>query len=198
MSCFQNWLLNSLQKEVFEYTRIHSLLVNGVVTASNHALWRVLSNIMIWLLGHFWVDTPHINTFERDSVFKITLLEAPTGTLLFYYKDIKQEIVHTLLLEEYGVSKKCVIIMDSRQDWNVTLTSARKSGPWAQDRYCARGFGGGAKNGVQTKKIEISLVFVTIMLHVLTYVVSNKKNGNWNGVVQFVSQEVWFDKVFVI
>jgi len=32
-------------------------------------------------------------------------LEAPTGTLLFYYKDIKQEIVHTLLLEEYGVSK---------------------------------------------------------------------------------------------
>ena len=39
----------------------------------------------------------------------MTLLEAPTGTLLFYYKDIKQEIVHTLLLEEYGVSKKWVI-----------------------------------------------------------------------------------------
>jgi len=37
---------------------------------------------------------------------KMTLLEAPTGTLLFYYNDIKQEIVHTLLLEEYGVSKK--------------------------------------------------------------------------------------------
>ena len=37
---------------------------------------------------------------------KMTLLDAPTGTLLFYYKDIKQEIVHTILLEEYGVSKK--------------------------------------------------------------------------------------------
>ena len=37
---------------------------------------------------------------------KITLLEAPTGTLLFNYKDIKQEIVHSLLLEEYGVSKQ--------------------------------------------------------------------------------------------
>jgi len=37
---------------------------------------------------------------------KMTSLEAPAGTLLFYYKDIKQEIVHTLLLEEYGVSKK--------------------------------------------------------------------------------------------
>jgi len=32
-------------------------------------------------------------------------------TLLSHYKGIKQEIVHTLLLEEYGVSKKWVIIM---------------------------------------------------------------------------------------
>ena len=62
-----------------------------------------------------------------------TLFEAPTGTLLLYYKDIKQEIVHTLLLEEYSVSKKCVIIMDRRQDLNVTSTPAGKwtfgSGP---------------------------------------------------------------------
>ena len=75
----------------------------------------------------------------------MTLLEAPTRTSLFYYKDIKQEIVHTLLLEEYGVSKKWVIIMDRRQDLNVTWTPARKSGRSAQDRCCARGFGGGAK-----------------------------------------------------
>jgi len=46
----------------------------------------------------------------------MTLLKAPTGTLLCYYKDIKQEIVHTLLLKEYLVSKKWVIIMDKRQD----------------------------------------------------------------------------------
>jgi len=75
----------------------------------------------------------------------MTLLEAPTGTLLFYYTEIKQEIVHTLLLEEYGVSKKWVIIMDKRQDLNVTPTPAGQSGPSAQDRCCARGFGGGAK-----------------------------------------------------
>jgi hypothetical protein len=75
----------------------------------------------------------------------MTLLEAPTRTSLFYYKDIKQEIVHTLLLEEYGVSKKWVIIMDRRQDLNVTWTPAGKSGRSAQDRCCARGFGGGAK-----------------------------------------------------
>jgi len=75
----------------------------------------------------------------------MTLLEAPTRTSLFYYKDIKQEIVHTLLLEEYGVSKKWVIIMDRRQDLNVTWTPAGKSGRSAQDRCCARVFGGGAK-----------------------------------------------------
>jgi len=75
----------------------------------------------------------------------MTLLEAPTWTLLFYYKDIKQEIVHTLLLKEYGVSKKWAIIMDRRQGLNVTSTPAGRSGPLAQDSYCARGFGGGAK-----------------------------------------------------
>ena len=75
----------------------------------------------------------------------MTLLEAPTGTLLFNYKNIKQEIVHTLLLEKYGVSMKWVIIMDRRQDSNMTSTPAGKSGPSAQDRYCARDSGGGAK-----------------------------------------------------
>ena len=57
--------------------------------------------------------------------------------------------------------------------------------------------GGGAKKRRANEK-EISLVFETIMLHVLTYVVSNKLIWNWNGVVRLVSQEVWFDKGFVI
>jgi len=77
---------------------------------------------------------------------------APTGTLLFNYKDIKQEIVHTLLLEEYCVLKKWVIIMDRRQDLNVTSTPAGKSGPLAQDRYCARILRGGAKKWRANKK----------------------------------------------
>jgi len=51
---------------------------------------------------------------------KMTLLECPQGQSFFYYKDIKPEIVHTLLLEEYGVSKKWVIIMDRRQNSNTT------------------------------------------------------------------------------
>jgi len=92
-------------------------------------------------LAHIFADGWSTGSHKR----KMTLLETPTGTLLFYHKDIKQEIVHTLLLKENGVSKICDIIMDRRQDLNVTSTPAGTSGPSAQDRYCARGFGGGAK-----------------------------------------------------
>jgi len=55
--------------------------------------------------------------------------------------DTEQEIVHTLLLEEYGVSKK----LDRRQDSNAISTPAGQSRPSAQDRYCARGLGKGVK-----------------------------------------------------
>jgi len=44
-------------------------------------------------------------------------------------KDIKQEIVPTLLLEECGVLKKWVIIIDRRQDSNAASTTAEKEGP---------------------------------------------------------------------
>jgi len=110
-------MLNSLQKEVFQYTRIHSLLVNGVVTAlgcDQQNMGKITSDFK-WAghtLAHIFADSWSTGSHKR----KMTLLEAPTGTILSYYKDIKQEIVHTLLLEEYGVSKKCVIIMDRRQD----------------------------------------------------------------------------------
>jgi len=48
------------------------------------------------------------------------------------------------------------------------------------------------------RRKEISLVFVIVMLHVLKYVVSNNLFWNWNGVMQFVFQEVWSDNGFVI
>jgi len=104
-------------KEVFKYTRIHLLLVNSVVTALGCDQQNMEKNLsdFKWAghrLAHIFADGWSTGSHKR----KMTLLEAPTGTLIFYYKDIKQEIVHTLLLEEYGVSKKCVIIMDRRQD----------------------------------------------------------------------------------
>jgi len=54
--------------------------------------------------------------------------------IIFYYRDMKQEIVHTLLLEDYGAVKKWVIIMDKRQDKTAALTQAETSGSSAQDR----------------------------------------------------------------
>ena len=102
---------------MFYYTRIHSLLVHGVVTAlgcDQQNIEKILSDLK-WAghrLAHIFADGWSTGSRKRT----MTLLEVPTGTLLFYYKDIKQEIVHTLLLEEYGVPKKWVIIMDRRQD----------------------------------------------------------------------------------
>jgi len=84
--------------------------------------WAVISRIWKKILSDFkWAGHRLAHTFADgwstgSHKRKVTLLEAPTGTLLFYYKNIKQEIVHTLLLEEYGVSKKWVVIMDRRQD----------------------------------------------------------------------------------
>jgi len=45
-------------------------------------------------------------------------------------------------LEEYGVSKKWVIIKDKKQDSNTASTPSEASGPSAQDRYVARSLGG--------------------------------------------------------
>ena len=125
-------------------------------------------------LAHIFADGWSTGSHKR----KMTLLEAPTGTLLFYYKDIKQEIVQTLLLEVFGVSKKWVIIMDRRQDLKCDFDSSRKkwtfgSGPLLCQRFWRRR----EETTCKLKRIEISLVLVKIMLHVLTYVVSKNCFG---------------------
>jgi len=55
------------------------------------------------------------------------------------------QIVHMLLMEEYVMSKRWIIIMDKQRDKNEATTSAETSGPSAQKCYCARGSGGDAK-----------------------------------------------------
>jgi len=79
---------------------------------------------------HGWSRVSHkckITLLEAPKG-KITLLEAPKGTVtsLFYYEDMKKEIVQTDTLEEYGMSKKWVIIMDWRRDSGVTSFPAEK------------------------------------------------------------------------
>jgi hypothetical protein len=158
MSRFQNFAARAAKKQVrsaWPFART-GVLVHKNSLASNlncfviSRIWKTHSDFK-WSrhrLAHVFADGWSTASHKR----KRTLLEEPTGTLLFYYKYIKQEIVlkheivHTLLLEELGVSKKWVIIMERRQDSNVTSCPTGKSGPPAQDCYCAGGLGRGAKN----------------------------------------------------
>jgi len=70
---FGNFLVAELpqKKRCFNKQEWTYLFWTGVVTAWSHALWRVLSNKIFWVLGHrdCWADTQHIHTFERDSLF---------------------------------------------------------------------------------------------------------------------------------
>ena len=63
-------------------------------------------------LAHIFADGWSTGPHKRN----ITCWRRPQGLYFFINKDIKQEIVHTLLLEEYGMSKKWAIIMDRKQD----------------------------------------------------------------------------------
>jgi len=147
------------QKKRFNTQEFNRFLSTGVMTALSRALWRVLLNKVFWVLGHCWVDTPHIHTSEWDlQIFHSCLLSTVTVTpsdsdyvnrsaslQRFHIRIHFFQIVHILLLEEYGVSKKWVIIMDKRLDKSSASTLAETSEPSPQDRYCARGSKGGAK-----------------------------------------------------
>jgi len=143
---------------MFWYTKMYSLLVNWCC----HALWRVLSNNVIWGPGHCWVDIPHIYTSDWDSLFfQSCLLSTVTGSSsdsdyvsrsasLQRFRWIhttwsQQSRVRFFTLKECGVSKKRVIIMDNGEDKNAPSTPAETSGPSTQDHDCARGPEAGAQ-----------------------------------------------------
>jgi len=116
----------------FQVPQHHEIIPLSILGCDQQNMEKILCDFK-WAghrLAHIFADGWSTGSHKRE----MALLEALIEKLLFYYKDIKQEIVHTLLLEEYGVSKKWVIIMDRRQDLNVTSTPAGKSGPSAQDR----------------------------------------------------------------
>jgi len=130
---------------------------------------------------------------------KMILTEGQTWRLLYYYKDIKQEIVHTLLLEECGVQMKWVIIMDKRQDSNTSLTQAylKTSGPSAQNHYFARSLGEARRNGVETEKSRIKPSHCDLC-YVCWCTLFLIKCVGIEYVLRFVSHRVWFDKEFLI
>ena len=133
-------------------------------------------------LAHVFADGWSTASHKR----KMTLLGAPTRTLLFNYKDIKQEIVHTLLLEEYGnhhgqeAGQNCGF-NSSTNKWIVGSGSLLCQGLRRRREETAW----------KRRRIKTSLVVVMLLLRVMTYVVFHKLFWNWTGVVQFVSHEVW-------
>jgi len=122
------------KKRCFDAQEFTWFLSINIFTALSHALWRVLSNKVIWVLGHCWVNTPHIHTSEWDSLLitylwvrlsESCLLSTVTVTpsdsdyvnrsaclQLFRFKK-----PHSL--EEYDVSMKWVVIIDRKHfvDW---------------------------------------------------------------------------------
>jgi len=66
-----------------EFTRF---LSTGVVSASSHVLWRVLSNKVIWVFGHCWLDISHLQTSEWDSLFSWNCVTVPPSDLDYVNK----------------------------------------------------------------------------------------------------------------
>jgi len=104
----------------------------------------------------------------------MTLLKALAGTFFFNYKDIEQEIVHTLLIEEYGVSKTWVIIMDKRQDTNSASTPAKTRTFGSGSLLCQEFRRRREEKAWKLRRIRTGLVVVIFMLRVMMCVVSYK------------------------
>jgi len=102
----------------------------------------------------------------------MTLLKALAGTLICNYKDIEQEIVHTLLMEEYGVSKTWVIIMDKRQDKNAASTPTEIRTFGSGSLLCQEFRRRREETAWKLTRIRTGLVVVIFMLRVMTCVVS--------------------------
>jgi len=68
---FPNFVFVELpqKKRRFNTQQLTRFLSTGVVTVSSHALWWVLSDKVIWVLGHCCVHTRRIHTSEWDSLF---------------------------------------------------------------------------------------------------------------------------------
>jgi len=108
----------------------------------------------------------------------MTLLKALTGTFFFNLKknvkDIEQEIMHALLMEEYGVSKTWVIIMDKRQDTSAASTPAKTRTLGSGSLLCQEFMKRREEKVWKLRSLRTGLVVVIFMLRVMKCVVSYK------------------------
>jgi len=177
-------------------------LSTRVVSASSHALWCVLSNKVIWVLGHCWADIPHIHTSLWDCLFfQFCLLSTVTVTpndsncvnrsaSLQRFRFIRTSTIASTILcirttgcmrtrqSPYKIVGDC-----SNEGGSLLCQGPRR---WREETAWKR------------RRVKTSLVVVMFLLRVMTCVVFYKLFWNWIVVVRFVSHEVWSDKGFVI
>ena len=108
--------------------------------------------------------------------------------------------MHTLLLEEYAVSKKWVIIID----WQETgqkcdFVFIRSMRTFTIGSLLCQVFRKMCEETARKRRrIKTCLIVLVFMLRAMTYIDSYELFWYWIGVVQFVSHKVWSDKGFVI
>ena len=143
------------KKEVFQCTRIHSLLVNWCrLSVESRALTCPFKKI-IWLLGHCWVDIPHIHTSEWDSLFfqscllsTVTVMPSDSDNVNRHASLQQFRLIHTSTIASTILRIRTTGCMRTRQSpCEIVADYIDEGGHWYQtlDRYCARGPGGGAK-----------------------------------------------------
>ena len=87
---------------MLQYTRIHSLLVNGIVTASSHALWSVLSNKVIWVLGHVQICRLWVRHSPCCTLFLINCFGIEMVVCNLYLK--RFDLTNGLLFDTFSIT----------------------------------------------------------------------------------------------
>ena len=182
--------------------KFNRFLSTGVVSASSHALWRVLLNKGIWVLGHCWVDITHIHTSEWDSLFfrscllsTITVTPSDSDylnrcTFLQQFLLIHTSTIASMILRICTTGCLCTrqspyeIVGDCSHEGETLL--------WQGPRRRRE------ETAWKWIRIKTSLEGMMFLLRVMTCVVLCKLFCNWIRVVRFVSHEIWPDKEFVI
>ena len=142
-------------------------------------------------LEHLFADGWSTASHKR----KMTLLEAPTGTFLWQRYEARHCALVTVIwfVEEVGDHH------GKETGLKYDFDSIRKKWTFGSGSLlCQRVRRRRDETAWKRRRIQTSLVIVIITLHVLTYVISYKKNWIWVGVVKFWSHEGWFDRGYVI
>jgi len=159
-------------------------LSTGVVTASSHALWRVLSKTIIRLFSLCWFDTLHVHTSEWDSLFfQNCLLSAGHGH--GHAWSDSDYLNRSASLQRFRLE-----FTRFRADDRIRTTGCVRirQSPYGIVGDCSD------KGGHQYQWLDRFILWevlarkrVMFMLRMMTYVVSYTLSWNWNGVVRFVS-----------